>query len=491
MTRILTAGRRGFLGGVAMAALLGSGPRALAEVLGYPRALQGPMVGAPGPGHFTVWVRASGAFPVTLEYAADRDFRQVQQGPTLTARAEDDCCLTFRVEGLKPDTDYWYRLKYDGQQDRFQFAPNRTRTAPDGPAAFRVAFGSCCRIQYDADQPIWNAVRGLDPDLFFWLGDNIYGDSDQPAALMDLYGRGRVVERLLPLLRSTPQLAIWDDHDFGYNDSDGRSPFKAASLNVFKKVWANPAYGEADNPGVYFKQAYGGVDFFFLDGRYHRDPTNQTDDAAKTVLGARQKAWLKRELKASQAPFKVLVSGGGFSSAENEKGGDSWGVYLTERNEIFDFIRDQNIGGVVCISGDSHMGELNCIPRSEVGGYDIYDMCSSPLAQMPANKNMRQAPEVRIRDTWTRSVNVGLMRFDLTGPTPRLTYTLHDVQGEAVWDELVLTPDDLTNGVKTWDQKADPEELRRLERFKAGGGYYGFDAPEGWPTRPYYGARSE
>ena len=217
---------------------------------------------------------------------------------------------------------------------------------------------------------------------------------------------------------------------------------------------------------------------------------NQTDDAAKTVLGARQKAWLKRELKASSAPFKVLVSGGGFSSAENEKGGDSWGVYLTERNEIFDFIRDQNIGGVVCISGDSHMGELNCIPRSEVGGYDIYDMCSSPLAQMPANKNTRQAPEVRIRDTWTRSVNVGLMRFDLTGPTPTLTYTLHDVQGEAVWDELVLTPADLTNGVKTWDQKADPEELRRLERFKAGGGYYGFDAPEGWPSRPYYGAKS-
>ena len=64
MTRILTAGRRGFLGGVAMAALLGSAPRALAEALGYPRALQGPMVGTPGPGHFTVWVRACRApFP--------------------------------------------------------------------------------------------------------------------------------------------------------------------------------------------------------------------------------------------------------------------------------------------------------------------------------------------------------------------------------------------------------------------------------------------
>lgn len=483
---LVSIGRRAFLAGTALSAFLAGAPRALAEALGYPRALNGPMVGAPGPGHFTVWVRASGAFPVSLEYSTDRDFTTVLQGPTIEARAENDCCVVLRVEGLKPDTDYWYRLKYDGQEDRNQFFANRTRTAPDGPAAFRVAFGSCCRIQFDADQPIWNAVRDLEPDLFFWLGDNIYGDSDQASALMDLYSRGRTVERLQPLIRSTPQFAIWDDHDFGYNDSDGRSPFKQTSLDVFKRVWANPSYGEADNPGVYFKQTYGGVDFFFLDGRYYRDQTTKVDDANKTMLGARQKAWLKRELAASTTPFKVLVSGGGFSSAENEKGGDSWGVYLTERTEIFDFIRDRNISGVVCISGDSHMGELNCIPRSEQGGYDIYDMCSSPLAQMPANKNTRQAPEVRIRDTWTRSVNVGLMRFDMAGQTPTLSYTLHNVQGEAVWDPLVLTPADLVNGVSTWRDKADPSELERLERFRRGGGYYGFDAPEGWPSRPYY-----
>ena len=146
---------------------------------------------------------------------------------------------------------------------------------------------------------------------------------------------------------------------------------------------------------------------------------------------------------------------------------------------------------MVCISGDSHMGELNCIPRSGEGGYDLYDFCSSPLAQMPAAKNTRQMPEVRVRDTWTRSVNVGVMRFEMAGPTPTLTYTLHDVMGEPVWDPLVLTTDDLKNGVRTWDSKADPEELERLQRFKRGGGYYGTDAPEGWPSRPYYDGKSD
>lgn len=482
--------RRRFLKGTGLAALFAAIPRSWADVVGYPRALQGPMIGSPGPNHFTVWVRASGAFEVELEYSTDRDFSNVLKGSSAIARADEECCVVLRAEDLQPDTTYWYRLKYAVETDRNQFLPHRTKTAPQGAADFRIAFGSCCRIQFDPDQRIWNAVRALEPDMFLWLGDNIYADSDQRAALVDLYGRGRVVERLEPFLRSTPQLATWDDHDFGYNDSDGRNPFKAQSLAVFRNFWANPGYGEKENPGVYFKQHYGGVDFFVLDGRYHRDPTNKTDNADKTMLGKAQKAWLKRELKSSRTPFKVLAIGGGWSSAENEKGGDSWGVYLTERNEIFDFIRDENISGVVCISGDSHMGELNCIPRSGDGGYDLYDFCSSPLAQMPANKNTRQAPEVRVRDTWTRSVNVGLMHFDMTGDTPTLTYTLHDVAGESVWDALVLTPADLKNGISTWESKSDPAELKRLQRFKQGGGYYGQDVPEGWPTRPYYDGKS-
>lgn len=478
--------RRGFLAGTMLASILSAPGRLMAQVLGYPRALQGPMMGAPGPNHLTVWVRASGAFPVTLEYSTDRDFRTVIEGPTVEARAEDDCCVVLKVEGLSPGTDYWYRLRFNGELDRFQPLPHRTRTAPAGPADFRVAFGSCCRIQYDPDQRIWNVVRALEPDMFIWLGDNIYADSDQPAALADLYGRGRVVERLEPLLRSTPQLATWDDHDFGYNDSDGLSPYKQSALKVFRNFWANPGYGSGGDPGVYCKQSFGGVDFFILDGRYHRDPTNRPDNASKTMLGAAQKAWLKRELKASSAPFKVLAVGGGWSSAENENGGDSWAVFMTERNEIFDFIRDEEITGVVCISGDSHMGELNCIPWSERGGYDIYDFCSSPLAQMNAVRNLRQTPEVRIRDAWTRSVNVGLLRFHMAGGAPTLTYTLHDIMGEPVWDPLVLTPDDLRNGASTWRDKADPVELQRLERFKRGGGYYGYDPDEGWPDQPYY-----
>jgi alkaline phosphatase D len=463
-------GRRGLLGGVAFAALAALTPRAWAQTLGYPRSLEGPMVGPGGPNAITIWARVSGSFDVVLEVSPDRYFKQVIASPPVKATAATDFAVVTRVEGLAPDSPYYYRLRIDGQLDRYVFTPTRTRTAPAGAANFRVAFGSCCRIQLDAEQKIFGAVVAQEPDLFFWLGDNIYADSTEPAAIADLYRRQRTVEQLQPLIRATPQLAIWDDHDFGYNDSDRLNPIKDQALGLFKSFWANPSYGASDTPGVFFKHSHGGVDFFFLDGRFYRDPASAPNVAGKTMLGAAQKRWLKAALKASKAPFKILVSGTGWSQAESK--GDSWAVYRHERDELFDFIRDENIEGVVCLSGDTHMGELNCIPRSEQGGYDLYDLCSSPLAQLPELRFVDQIPEVRIRSVYSRSVVFGMLDFVMT-PTPTLTYTLHNGVGAAVWEPLVLTPADLRNGVSTWKAKVDPTELKRLERFKAGGAYYG------------------
>ncbi|MBT9471070.1 MAG: alkaline phosphatase D family protein [Pseudomonadota bacterium] len=472
MTLPVRLARRGLLAATALGAVLGSARASLAGVLGYPRLMQGPMIGHTGPSHISIWSRSSAAAMVQVEYASDRAFADAKLSAPVRADAANDLTTVIRLEGLKPATTYYARYRIDGVLDRYAPVPFKVRTAPAGPAKFRVAFGSCARFQYDSEQKIFTAVQALEPDLFLWLGDNIYADSDQPEAIADTYRRQRGVERLAPLLRSTPSLAIWDDHDFGYNDSDARSPVKEASLALFKRHWANPFYGTADTPGVFFQSSFGGVDFFHLDGRYHRDPGDKLDGPEKTMLGAGQKRWLKAALKASRAPFKILISGTGWSLAERP--GDSFAAYLHERDEIFDFIRDEQISGVVCLSGDTHVGELNCIPRAEQGGYDIYDLVASPLAQTPNDKWPDQVPEARMRPVFAKGSNFGLLEFDLTG-SPRLTYNLYDVTGAPVWAPLSLTPADLVNGVSTWRSKIDPKELKRLERYRAGGAYY---APE-------------
>ncbi|MGH8205096.1 MAG: alkaline phosphatase D family protein, partial [Steroidobacteraceae bacterium] len=228
-----------------------------------------------------------------------------------------------------------------------------------------------------------------------------------------------------------------------------------------RQYWANPSFGLADCPGVFFRHPFGGVDFFMLDGRYYRAPNQDPDGPAKTLLGQRQGEWLREALRASRAPFKVLACGSGWSSEDGPQG-DTWAAFLTERNALFDFIRDERIEGVLLLSGDTHFGEVNGIPWSERGGYDLYDFVSSPLAQATGTSFLDGEPELRIRLPYFRTVNFGLLDFEWE-PEPRVTFTLRDVRGDRVYEPLTLTPAELRNGAATWRSKMDPKELERRE----------------------------
>lgn len=458
--------RRVVVGSAATAAAAWLAPwSSEAKALGYPRLLEGPMVGASGPNEARIWGRASGPYPLTVQFSTDRDFANPSLSAPAPTSAAGDFAAVVPLTGLSPATEYFYRVLVDGEIDRYRPTPFRLRTAPAGAATFRVAFGSCARYERDPVQRVFDGVVRQSPDLFLWLGDNVYADTEAPEAIAQEYRRQRSVNSLLPLLRSVPQLAIWDDHDFGYNNSDGTSPVKQQSLDVFRRYWANPSYGLPDSPGVFFQYTYGGIDFFMLDGRYYRSPNGATDGAEKTFLGASQLAWLKEALLASRSPFKILACGSGWSMADGEKG-DTWAAFRTERDALFDFIRDRKIEGVVCLSGDSHVGELNCIPWSERGGYDIYDLVSSPLAQGTSDSWVNQRPEIRMRKVHMADANFGLLEF-VHVPTPKLTFTLYDENGNAVWAPLVLTPEDLKNGVSSWRKKISPAELERYERLRA------------------------
>jgi len=41
-------------------------------------------------------------------------------------------------------------------------------------AISRIAFGSC--LDEAGDQSIWQTLAGEQPDMFLFLGDNVYGD---------------------------------------------------------------------------------------------------------------------------------------------------------------------------------------------------------------------------------------------------------------------------------------------------------------------------
>lgn len=102
-------------------------------------------------------------------------------------------------------------------------------------------------------------------------------------------------------------------------------------------------------------------------------PNYQKDAPAQTVMGATQKAWFLKQLKASKATWKVWGATAGILDWRADPqnlpagvgkpwpspgyagfgGGDHGSAYV-ERGEIYDFIKAQKITGFAAVSGDRH-----------------------------------------------------------------------------------------------------------------------------------------
>ena len=154
-----------------------------------------------------------------------------------------------------------------------------------------------------------------------WLGDNLYlqqPDFYDPAAMAARYRRQRGFAPLQKLLTATSHLAIWDDHDYGPNDSDASYVMKGETLKLFQRYWPNPSFGLPDVPGAFGFARYGDVLFFLLDDRYYRSPDRWRDGADKTMFGARQLEWLKQALvSAPRSAIKIIAGGGQFWHARD------------------------------------------------------------------------------------------------------------------------------------------------------------------------------
>jgi alkaline phosphatase D len=280
-----------------------------------------------------------------------------------------------------------------------------------------VAFGSCVGLRGTASAASFGEMAARrNFDLLLMLGDNHYGDTTDPNRLRDYLHMMRTVAGFTQVIRETPTYAIWDDHDYGPNNSDGTQPGKENSLRVFRQWWANPAAGEPDNPGCYFRFQRGDIDFFMLDVRYHRTPNNAPDDGTKTMLGARQLQWLLDGLAASRARYKVVASGSEWQTLTQP---DCWSSFARERQKIFDHVTARGIEGLVLLSGDRHF----------TAGYQVQgrhlEFTSGPLGS--GNATLKPNPErftgVDEGKLWV------VLEFDTTAAPPRLAAEIWQAGG--------------------------------------------------------------
>ncbi|MCP4867897.1 MAG: hypothetical protein GY898_04190 [Proteobacteria bacterium] len=378
----------------------------------------GPMVGAITPDSARLFLRADATRQVGLHLAEVGEAEAPVVAWTYPSASTDFTAQPL-VEGLLPDTEYRYWFEIEGAPEGPQEA-FRTPPASGTPTTLSMAFGSCSKFD---EQPIFAHIAAGEPDLFFFIGDNHYGNTPDLNALRWYYrwGLERVGRGALATTVST--LATWDDHDYVGNNTDGNDAGKETALRVFSEYWANPAAGTETTPGTFFVHSWGDVDFFFLDDRYYRGFDN-------SILGAEQTQWLQDELAASTATFKLLLSGSQWTTHGSS---DSWATFPEATDALYEFIRDQAIDGVVLLSGDVHRSEFRLNPGAD-GGYDFPELVSSPLA----NSNSSCGDDGELLECFNSSSYYITVDIDTTAPDPSLTATLWDESGSSLTDWTIL-----------------------------------------------------
>lgn len=259
--------------------------------------------------------------------------------------------------------------------------------------------------------------------MMLWLGDNLYYVL-QPFNYKSQLKRNiktRLNKKLNELLASKQNYAIWDDHDYGHNNSDGSFKFKNTSLNVFQQFWPNPTNDSLN----YYTYKKADVQFFMLDDRYN-------NEQEKTVLGNRQLDWLKKELAASNANFKFICIGMQAINPMSTK--ECFYKTNTEYKTLLEYIQQQQINGIIFLSGDRHHAEL--LKVQENGMYPLYDFTTSPLTMYPikiGKKNKEFKNPYRIDHTYYPNYNFG--KISVTGDFKdrKCLLELKNKQGNVIW----------------------------------------------------------
>ena len=295
---------------------------------------------------------------------------------------------------------------------------------------FRIAFGSCSKT--DLEQHLWDDILNISPDAWIWLGDIIYGDTENMAILSAKYDQQNLDPGYTALKQATSIYGVWDDHDYGVNNSGKEYPMKYESRNIlFDFLEIDSADADRGHVGAFNEEILklGEIDvhLVLLDVRYFRDPLEYRLGRPKpnttgTILGPAQWEWLENILDTTASDLVVL--GSGIQVLPEDHNYEKWANFPAERQRLIELIRRQD-QPVILISGDRHFGEISKID-SPNEPYSIYEVTSSSLTHSWSSAsefNQHREGRIVTRD------NFGTIEFKISADSCKVYLSLQTENG--------------------------------------------------------------
>lgn len=404
----------------------------------------GPMLGYSEMREVAIWVQTKKPAKVKIKYWDKSNTSKKYETDEVETLKEKACTATIIADEVEPGKKYSYEVYIDGNSIKVNY-PLEFQTLKlwqwrGDPPELSFAIGSCAYVneeQYDrpgkpygGDYEIYKSIFSKRPEFMIWMGDNCYlrePDWNTRTGILKRYTHTRSLPELQPLLGSTHNYAIWDDHDFGPNNSDRSFIHKDLTLETFKLFWPALSYGINGKPGITSRFEWGDAEFFLLDDRYYRSP-DERKTGSKEMFGEEQIQWLIDALVFSKANFKFIVTGGQVLSPDKDV--ENFVSFPEERDKLLSLIENENITGVIFLTGDRHFTEVTKMERE--GNYPLYDFTVSTFSagvfKPDPSKN-----SLRLPGTLVTERNFGMMK--ITGPNNNrvLNCKIFNSEGIEMW----------------------------------------------------------
>lgn len=263
-----------------------------------------------------------------------------------------------------------------------------TRELNESLTISKVAFGSCAN--QDKPEPLWKDISTAKPDLFLFMGDNVYASSPSQQPLAEQYRKLDLIPEYKSIREQVPFMATWDDHDYGQRDGGSDWKGKDSAKQDFINYWSYvKSIVPPEQGGVYHAKIFGSkkkaVQIIMLDTRYFRSPLkerpgmegkgrNYLPSEEGTLLGDQQWQWLETQLK-RPADVRFVVSS--IQMIANEPPFEKWGNFPKELERFYNLLKKTKAKNVIVLSGDRHLAS---IAKTDIKNYGtLYDITSSSI----------------------------------------------------------------------------------------------------------------